>query len=248
MKIFCQTVAVVALFLPRATAMAVDSTNAPLPLVETVLDRLVAQSQKEASNELAFKQRYWFVRSKTNEVRNGRGELNQRDVKTRVNKPLPKPGKPDVRLEAPPPLDGKTGRKTDFTVDRQLLQRFRFTLVGRQTISGRPALILDFVPTTPRPPAHDLKDRVINKMAGRIWVDEAESVLVQADFHLTERVSVVAGLVGAINEFTLTFHRVRTPDGLWFTLRLDWHLDGREVFAHRTVDEREEITGVQLAQ
>lgn len=248
MKSIRQTVIVAALLGPLAAAFAVDADAAPLPPVETVLERLAEQSQKEEANEREFKQRYHFTRSRATEVRNSKGELSKREVKTQVNKPSLNTGKTDAAAETQANRRSKPGRKTDFAVDRQFLQRFEFTLIGRETINGRPALILDLVPATKKPPEHDLKDRIINKMAGRVWVDEEEALLVKADFHLTEKVNVVAGLVGAIANFNLSFNRTRTADGLWFTPRLDWHLDGREVFVRRTVDSREEITETQLAR
>lgn len=248
MKIICQTVVVVALLGPLAKAFAINADASALPEVETVLERLAEQSRKEEANDLEFKQRYYFARSRATEIRNSKGELCKREVKTQVNKPAPNPGKPEATSETQTNRRSKPGRKTDFAVDRDFLQRFQFTLVGREPINGRLALILDLVPATKKPPEHDLKDRIINKMAGRVWVDEAESVLVKADFHLTEKVNVVAGLVGAIANFTLSFNRTRTTDGLWFTPRLEWHLDGREVFVRRTVDAHEEITEVQLVR
>lgn len=248
MKNICQTVIVVALLGSLATVFAVDADGPMLPSVETVLERLAEQSQKEEANELEFKQRYHFTRSRATEVRNSKGELNKREVKTQVNKPAPNPEKADAATESPASGRSKPGRKTDFAVDREFLQRFQFTLVGREPINGRPALILNLVPAAKKPPEHNIKDRIINKMAGRVWVDEAESVLVQADFHLTEKVNVVAGLVGNIASLTLSFKRERTADGLWFTPRLEWHLDGREIFVHRTVDSHEEITELQLAR
>jgi hypothetical protein len=39
--------------------------------------------------------------------------------------------------------------------------------------------------------------------------------------------------------------RERTPDGLWFTRDSNWHLEGRELFVHRTVDYHEERTGLR---
>lgn len=248
MKIVCQNLLVVALVWPFATVFAINAEEPPLPLVETVLERLAEQSQKEEANAREFKQRYHFTRSRATEIRNSKGELNKREVKAQVNKPAPNLGKPDAAAGTQTDRRSKPGRKTDFAVDREFLQRFQFTLVGREPINGRPALILDLAPAAKKPPEHDLKDRIINKMAGRVWVDEAESVLVKADFHLTEKVNVVAGLVGAIASFSLSFNRTRTADGLWFTPRLEWHLDAREVFVRRTVDAQEEITEVQLGQ
>jgi len=247
MKKICQIVVAVALLVPLATAWADDAAAPPLPAVETVLERLAEHSPQGAANDLAFKQRYRFTRSRETEVRNSKGELNKREVKTQVNQPTPEARKPDAATESSAGRRSKPGRKTDFAVDRELLARFQFTLVGREAINGRSTLILDLVPAAQPPPEHDLKDRIINKMAGRVWVDELESVLVKADFHLTEKVNVLAGLIGTIVSFRLSFDRTRTADGLWFTPRLDWNLDGREVFVRRTITSHETITGVQLA-
>jgi hypothetical protein len=247
MKNICRIVVAVALLRPLAAVWAIDADAPPLPAVETVLERLAEHSPKEAANELAFKQRYQFTRSREIEVRNSKGELNKREVKTQVNKPTSDTGQPETAAEAQTNRRGKSRRKTDFAVDREFLARFQFNLVGRETIGGRPTLILDLEPAAKKPPEHDLKDRIINKMAGRVWVDEAEWVLVKADFHLTEKVNVVAGLVGTIASLTLSFNRTRTADGLWFTPRLEWQLDGREVFVRRTIVSHEEITEVQLA-
>jgi len=231
-----------------AAVGAESAGGPPLPSVDSVLERLAEHSQTEAANDLAFKQRYHFTRTKAFEVRDSKGELNKRELKTQANKPVRNPEKLDAATKTRDGVPGKSGRKSDFAVDRNFLQRFEFTLVGREIINDRPTLILDLVPAAKKPPEPELKDRIINKMAGRVWVDEAESVLVQADFHLTEKVNVVGGIVGAIMSFSLSFNRARTAEGLWFTPRLDWQLDAREVFVRRTMAVHEEITEVQLAR
>ena len=143
MKNICRIVVAVALLGPLAAAWAIDADAPPLPAVETVLERLAEHSPKEEANDLAFKQRYHFTRSRETEVRNSKGELNKREVKTQVNKPTSDPGKPEAAAETQTNRRGKSGRKTDFAVDREFLARFQFTLVGRETIGGRPTLILD---------------------------------------------------------------------------------------------------------
>ena len=141
MKNICQIVVAVALLEPLAAARAIDADAPPLPSVETILERLAEHSQKEVANEREFKQRYHFTRSRATEVRNSKGEVNKREVKTLVNKPVTNSGKPDAAAETQTKQRGKPGRKTDFAVDREFLQRFQFTLVGRESINGRPALI-----------------------------------------------------------------------------------------------------------
>src|SRR5438445_218440 len=81
-----------------------------------------------------------------------------------------------------------------------------------------------------------IRGRFINKAAGRVWVDEEDSVLVKAELYLTDKVNVLGGLVGAVWKFNYGFHRERMPDGLWYTRTVDWHLEGREVIVRRTVD------------
>ena len=140
---------------------------------------------------------------------------------------------------------GKAFEKGDFTLNDDLLSRFEFTLAGRETLNGRPMLILEFKPADKKLPERHIKDKFINKAAGRLWVDEADYVLAKADVHLTETVNVVGGLVGAVWKFIYTFSRERLPDGLWFTRDVDWHLEGREIIVRRSVEYHERKTGVR---
>ena len=121
-----------------------------------------------------------------------------------------------------------------------LVSRFQFTLVGRENVNGRSALVLDFQPAGKKLPVNSYKDNFINKAAGRVWVDEADYAIAKADLHLTQPVSVLGGLVGSVWKFTYSFERDRTPEGLWFARHVDWHLEGREVVFHRIVDYHEQ--------
>ena len=118
-------------------------------------------------------------------------------------------------------------------------------MAWRDVVNGRPVLIVDFQPARKKLPVRNLKDRFINKAAGRAWVDETDHAVVKADLYLTERVNVVGGLVGAVWKFTCGLIRERTADGLWFTRHSNWHLEGRELWVRRTVDYHEEWTDVR---
>jgi hypothetical protein len=139
---------------------------------------------------------------------------------------------------------GKAFEKSDFPLGDDLISRFDFTLVRRELISGRPVLVIDFTPVKKKVPEKSIKEKFLNKAAGRVWVDEVDSVPVKADLHLSAPVSVLGGLVGAVQKFTFSFNRQRTPEGIWFTLDSDWHLEGREVFFRRIIDYHEETTNV----
>lgn len=253
--------AVLLLVLP-AGAPALDG-GGPLPPIETVLQRVAEKSLNEGENEEAFRARYFYTRTRVTEFRNAKGDLKKREEKKGDNDPLKRnrTARPQPVVTAPAhtrvpktnePVSethsnvrGKAFKKGDFVLNDDLISRFDFTVAGRDLVNGRPALMVDFQPARKKLPVRNLKDRFINKAAGRVWVDEADYALVKADLHLIEQVNVVGGLVGAVWKFNFGFIRERTPDGFWYTRNSDWHLEGRELFVHRTVDYREERIGLR---
>lgn len=230
---------------------------APLPELKSVLKRVVEQVEKTEQNEKQFKQDYSYTRFKKTEYKNSDGEVKKTEEKTKVNNPLAKrvtpapkpvtargarPGAPASEAQAN--LRGKAYDKSDFPVGDDLINRFDFTLVRREVLNGRPVLVIDFKPAKKKLPENSMKEKFLNKAAGRAWVDEEDAVPVKADLHLSAPVSVLGGLVGAVQKFTFTFNRQRTPEGVWFTTDTDWHLEGREVFFRRIIDYHEETTNV----
>ena len=233
----------------------------PSPELKELLPGVLEKARHERENDRAFEARYVFVKSKVTETRNGSGELKKRVAKVSTNHPALK------NLAAPPapasnrapgnvqPAKGsaanaraKAYEKEDFQVNEDLLSRFEFSVVGREWLDSRPTLVVDFAPAKRKLPERDLKDKFINKTAGRVWLDEAELTLTKAAIQLTDRVNVVGGLVGSVWKLTFGFERARTPEGLWYTREASWHLEGREVFTPKIMDYHEERTEVRLAQ
>jgi hypothetical protein len=263
MRSIWPTMTAAALLAASAQVFALNNAGPPLPPIETVLQRVTEKVVKEDENNQAFRDRYFFTRTRVTEYRNSNGEVKKRAEKKRDYDPqqrarTPKPPPPTVNSipageekadetvsETHSNVRGKAFEKNDFPLNGDLLKRFDFTVTGREMLNGRPMLVVDFQPAKKKVPERNLKDRFINKAAGRVWVDEADYALVKADLHLTERVNVVGGLVGAVWKFTFGFLRERTDEGLWFTRDENWHLEGRELFIQRTVDYHEERAGVR---
>lgn len=260
MKASWTILAVAAWCVALTRGLAVNANPAPLPPVETVLERIIEKSRSESENDKAFKERYHYTRSKATEYRNSSGDLKSREAKTSVNRPNAVPAAHPVppsgtgaavsapaTSQTPINTNSTAFEKKEFLVNTNLLNRFQFTMVGRELVAGRPALVIDFIPAKTKQPEPTLKDRFINKAAGRVWVDEADSVLAKASFRLTEKVNLVGGLVGSVSKFTFTFDRERTEDGLWFTRLANWHLEAREVIFNRVIDFEEKKTDVKKA-
>lgn len=259
MKIHLSLLALFVCLAAPAWAMQAEDTSA-LPPVEDVLKRVLKQVEREEENERTFKQSYRYTRSKKTEFKNSKGEVKKSEAKIKTNDPfkrlvsltVTKPAgnaRPDD--DGPPTetktnVKGKAFEKSDFPLGEDLMSRFVFTLVKREMVNGRPTLVIDFTPVKKKLPEKNIKEKFINKAAGRVWVDERDSVPVKADLHLSAPVNVLGGLVGAVQKFHFTFNRQRTAEGIWFTTDSDWHLEGREVFIKRVVDYHEEITDVEL--
>ncbi len=245
---------------------AQNAGEPPLPSLDSILHRVLERVEKESENDRQFNAQYLYSRSKRTETRNSQGELKKKEEQTREHnptivrvaaparpiEPTPQPradaGHAQSGTNATAGVHGPAFEKSDFPLNDDLLKRFRFTLLRRETLNARPTLVFDFVPAGKNLPERNLKDRFINKAAGRAWVDEADAAVVKADLHLTEKVSVVGGLVGALWKFNFKFNREHLPDGLWFTRDTDWHLEGREFFIRKYMDYHEERTDVRVAR
>lgn len=235
-----------------------DASANPLPPVKDVLKRIVERSAKDRENDRQFDARYEYQRVKTREVRTTKGTLKQSEVTRRLNQPRgssletagsdPAASREETRADA---VGGKSRSrsdygKKDFPITDEMLSRFDFTMAGREVRNGRPALILDFQPVTRDVPVKTFLDRFVNRMAGRFWVDESESVVVRADLRLTETVTFVAGIAGAVYQLDCDFERFRTQDGLWYTPRFVWRADWRELLSRKVVTVGETKDNLRL--
>lgn len=233
------------------TSWANGPDAAPLPAVETVIERALARAQKEAENDRTFKATYIFTRSKTNEYRNIRGNLTKRRVKTSVNEPAKRGGEDlDVVVVHDPTSTNRVSsdtslHKRELMANTNLVQRFSFELRGREVVGGRPAFLVEFKPSKKKFSSSNFKERCLSKVAGRVWLDEEEYAVVKAEARLTEGIGVVGGFVGAVHKFNFSFDRGRTEEGIWYTQLLTWHLEMREVIVERTIDCVETKTEVR---
>lgn len=225
-------------------AGAALADDAPPPDLDRLLRRAVQQAQRDREHEARFKARYAYVRTRTTDTLNAGGELKKREHQRFEHSP--------ARPEPDRWAEGEDARqrayeRRDVPVTTNLLDRFRFTLAGRETLAGRPTWVVDFAPAGDSLPADSLIEKFINRMAGRLWIDAADELVSRAEFQLTAPVNVVGGLVGALKHCEVGFERGRTDEGLWFTRRLTWRIEGRKLFSRRIMTHVEEITQVHPA-
>jgi hypothetical protein len=237
--------------LPKAEG----ATSTSLPPLQTVIQRVMETSADENTEYHIFNQHYFYTRDRVTDFRDGSGTLKEHEEKWSTNNPVhavvmtrPRPPlRPATfkKQDAGPSIHGVSLGKKEDLINPDLLKRYTLTMVGREMLNGRPALVVDFKPASNDLPIFNIKDRFLNCVAGRAWVDEADFTLEKVELHLTQKVTVLGGIVGSVSKFTFSFDRERTPDGYWFTRDMDWHLEAHEATIPRVVDHHEKVTDLQ---
>lgn len=238
-----------------AFALSSPAQDENLPSIDVVLEHVSTMANHEQGNDRLFRSRYSFVQVRTMRELDGKGRVRKEDSKQTRNNPSVRPAafKTTQKRDAGPSsgnqeTSDKPFETDEFAINDDLLNRFDFSIVKRETINGRNAIVIDFRPANKKLPTRSLKDRFINKTAGRVWVDEGDWMLAKIDFHLVDSVNVVGGLVGAVKSFNFQLDRQRTPDALWYVTDINWRLVGREFFSRKIMeceDRRSEVRKIR---
>jgi hypothetical protein len=130
------------------------------------------------------------------------------------------------------------GEEERVPLDAELFARYRGEVVGREVIGGRPAIVMEFAPKSRDLPIRRRQDYLLNKLAGKVWVDEEDFDIVKVEARLTERTRVFWGLLGNIEKADLYFEQTRVSEGVYLPMHLSFFWDGRKLFT----SIREKIT------
>jgi hypothetical protein len=106
-----------------------------------------------------------------------------------------------------------------------VLERYDFQTVTRDDVDGRAAVVLDFhaVPGKRRLD----NDRILRQLAGRIWVDEAEKVVVRAEVRSTGGIKFALGLAASIESLGFKLESRKVDDVVWLPWRVETAASGR---------------------
>jgi hypothetical protein len=129
-------------------------------------------------------------------------------------------------------------------VTLELLERYRFVVKERVRMEGRPTLVLDFQPRPGKLPAKAIHDKILNTMAGTVWVDEQEAEAVKLTAHNLGTVSIGwLGVLGALTQCELTLERKRLAEGIWTNWKQDLRIHCRKVATTMRFRILEDSTG-----
>jgi hypothetical protein len=97
----------------------------------------------------------------------------------------------------------------------EIFHVYDVAIVGRETIEGRPTLLVTFQPRTEVKPT-SRRGRIFQKFSGRAWVDEEDYQVVRAEAELKHNLSFGLGVLARLHEgATASFRRRKVNGEVW---------------------------------
>jgi hypothetical protein len=243
--------AIVAVLFASGHSLASSVESASPLTADEVIQRMLARSQQREKG--AETGDYTYTRLTVTEELDASGKVKERKEKTHQvfcregvtsEKVLTVNGRPQTEGESrkPPHQEGESrenerGSKRRHTDNREnyltpeIVERFDFSLVGEQTLNGRPSYQIAFAPKLPALPAYHTVDRVLNRISGTVWVDAEEFEIAKAEFSLGSEVQFLAGVIGCLKKLSFTMTRTRMSGGFWLNTSSVVDFEGRKLFS-----------------
>ena len=110
-----------------------------------------------------------------------------------------------------------------------VVDAMRFTVVGRETFEGRPAVVVAFGPA-PRADPETRRGDLARKFVGRAWIDETAREVVYVEATSVASISFGLGLAARISDgAAATLRRAPVDEGVWMPTRVTLVGSGRAV-------------------
>ena len=242
---------------------ALSSTFAPLSAAEIVKKAIArTQSSKDDSRradyaytkqvvveDLDNQGRVTETKEKLFRFISGLGSLEQIKVNGRtVGADRVKKEEERVAQQSSQLVGSKPSKRDDHWekyLTPELLAKYQFTLEDRKLVQGRPAYVIAFQPRNGTLPVRQMVDRLLNQLAGRIWIDEQEFEIARAELSSQAKVTLggVMEVFGSLNRFNYVLERIRLQDGVWFNRVANGDFEGRKLLDNTHVKTRSETSG-----
>jgi len=237
-------------FLFAPAAICAEDKNG-WPSAEDILKKTIERVKWSEEHKLEAK--YTYTQRGTFEELDSRDNVKKHE--DRVSQVLPIEGEPYARLmlKDGKPLSDKEerieqererkfreglaerrrkraqGKKedTELELNEELVSKYQFDLTGRELVNGRPAFVLSFQPRSADLPVNRRLDRLLNKLAGKVWIDEKDYEICRVDLHLAENVSAWGGMLASVRKFLFRLEQTKLDGAVWLPSFVDGYIDGR---------------------
>jgi hypothetical protein len=249
----------IAILASRPAAGMEMPTLTPGEIVQKALERAKSSDERVTSHD------YQYNRHTVNETLDDQGRLKERKEKLfevqlqsglshqkliQLNgQPIPpeelkKQAERELAARQKQPADAKPQKvwsDTESLLTSDLVAKYNMTLVDRKPFNGRDTYVLSFQPKS-NLPVHKFNDRVLNHVAGTIWIDAAEFEVARVQARLQSEVTLWGGMIGVVRTGSYTVERTRMPDGAWFDRFSRGVFEGRKLLEPMLIRTRCEFS------
>jgi hypothetical protein len=242
-----------------------SSTSSPTGLTgEEIAKRIIARAQASLVSEKH--QQYTYQKLAISEEVDERGRVKERKEKMLFIK-AGSGALLEMKVNGKP-LSGSDFRKQEelASQDRQrmnggkpagrdenwekyltpdLLSKYQFKLLERTIYNGRPTYVLAFEPVSANLPVKQMADRLINQVAGKVWVDVQEYEIARAEINLLSEVNLWGGMLGSLKKFYFLVDRTRLDENIWFNRTTYGDFQGRKLLDNTHMKLRSESSNFQ---
>ena len=232
---------------PASTRADDAGTIPPEPLVVEEILRRVYERCDSLTNQLEDA-RYTFQRRTLSEELDAQGRVKERTLREHtVSVDGAQQDVLLVTLNGVPPSESERrreqrrdeGHREKFAprqerssritkrLDRELLERFRYRLLGTESVMGRWTYRLEFEPVPGRVGSR-VADRILSRLEGSLWVDATDFEIARIEGTLLDPVSI-GGFLAVLDELRMVVVRRPLFPGHWVDERVDTHIGGRKL-------------------
>ncbi len=115
---------------------------------------------------------------------------------------------------------------------REIPDAFDFKVVGEDTVSGKPAWVIEATPHSGYR-FKDSKAKILLKIRGKVWIDQAEYRWVKVEAEALDGFSFGLGLLKIEPGGTFTFEQTRVNDEVWLPSRLFFRGEARLAYVKK---------------
>ena len=122
-------------------------------------------------------------------------------------------------------------------------EKFVPRLVGTETVSERPAYLIQLMPNTNYKIKNGTVDRIMNQMLTKLWVDQEDFQVSRIEAEIVKPIRIVAGLIGSIKTIQIKLEQQRLTPEIWTDLKIDADFDIRILTANFTFSMKIQSSG-----
>lgn len=225
--------------LPPTSYLLTTQSSRPLPDAES----FYAETQKNLARSTELQYQYAYKERRTELHMNPFGRLGTGEERVYEVTPGPSPQvyfRRVLERAGTPVTDSKPERQerrpTSGRSLSDVVATLRFTLGGREVVSGRDTILVHFEPRPGAKP-QTRQGSIAKVLKGTIWVDEAAREVVRAEAVAMDNVSY-GGFIARLNEgAAITLTRERVAGDVWLPTSVRMKGSGRALLVRRmTID------------